>query len=166
MDSTAIIIGSFDAKFTCLIVNSITRLTLLMRKNQNYARLKTFLISLPFVYFGQVYPYLHFHHNHDEYGSKVVVSAHPVSQERVESTGHESAAHRGEVPKHLSGDWVYTQASSRKSILATSVFHKSNAMIASSKLDTQALVQIVDHICPQQPQYIPLDMPRGPPLIV
>ncbi len=69
----------------------------------------TFLfLSFLFLFYTQVYPFVHFHHFEDGHESRIKVSAHPISPEPIGNhvNQHKHQQH-DENDLHFIGDWEY-----------------------------------------------------------
>lgn len=45
------------------------------------------------VYFSQVYPFVHFHHSHDDGGFPIKISMHPIDVNPDDTAGHHKGGH-------------------------------------------------------------------------
>lgn len=59
------------------------------------------VFALALVYFSTIYPYLHFHHDHNE-GWSITVSLHPLGAETENSPDHHEDDHHAEA-RHSAG---------------------------------------------------------------
>ena len=129
------------------------------RKNSPY----TVLLVLCF---GQIYPFIHFHHTHDEHGTKVVPSVHPIDYVEENHSGHHADDHEHSAPEHAIGDWDYIKPAPRQAFIQPLGFYTLSTVVTSDNPITPFVVQSINHRPPPQQVLISLAIPRGPPQLV
>ena len=74
-------------------------------------------LSILFLFYTQVYPFVHFHHFDDGHESRIKVSAHPIGSEHVGDIdrGHKHHQH-DENDLHFLGDWEYINSKPHQNI--------------------------------------------------
>lgn len=112
---------------------------------------------------GQLYPYVHLHHVHDDEGARVVISVHPPSagEEHVDATSEDEHHHDTD---HVTLDCNFCQRLLKQ-------LQRSADVIVYQAKSTESIVQEVVVLCSLDPPPLVVSRPvsptdfRGPPAI-
>ena len=137
-----------------------------MKLNREKTSPRTVLLVLPFLYFAQIYPFIHFHHTHDEHGTKVVLSTHPTEHVDENHSGHHGDDHEHSTPEHVSGERDYTKPSLKRAFILPISFNSISTVVISDNSITTFVVQNIDYYRQPQQVFISPNIPRGPPQLV
>lgn len=72
-------------------------------------------IVLLIIYFSQIYPYIHFHHSHDDSGFPIEISMHLIDVEADACTDHHEDGHHHHTIDQGT-DWYAVRAGARYTV--------------------------------------------------
>lgn len=72
-----------------------------MNKNTNPPSLLALFVVVLFTYFGQVHPYIHFHHSHEDVAWPFELSLHPVDMEPEHIPEHHDDDHHHDYQQYV-----------------------------------------------------------------
>lgn len=113
----------------------------------------------------QVFPYIHFHHTHDDNNFNIIVSSHPINHEK----SHNSEQHNGEHQhqhksnEHIEGSWNYVKTVPRLALKFSTNSLWITDIVLDEQLEQVTIVQIeTNYPPPKQILFFP-SLSRGPP---
>lgn len=126
----------------------------------------TIISILQVLYFIQIYPLIHFHHNHSEDGFQVVVSIHPIDRHTENHNNHHSDDHQHSESDHYDVDLTFIRRPTPKIVtdLPTRLYSIESVVILS-KPDPSYIIQkfylhlsspriLISQVSPRSPPYL------------
>lgn len=114
------------------------------------------------VYFSQVYPYVHFHHSHDDAGFPIEISMHLIDVEADACTDHHEDGHHHHTIDQGT-DWYAVRVGARYTVLTIDLSYTSVGV--SSVPNNEPEWPTREYTDVSLPDSVPLDsfFCRGPP---
>lgn len=134
-------------------------------KKSNFIFNKPLIVTLGLMilYFAQIYPYIHFHHTHNNHGSQIVVSSHPLHQESNNHSEQHKGEHQHEGNEHIVGDWNYVKPVPKLPLKFSTNFLWVTNIDYMEKFEQFTIVQTESIYIQPFKILFSLDLSRGPP---
>jgi hypothetical protein len=115
---------------------------------------------------AQVFPYIHFHHTHDNNNFNIIVSSHPINLENSHHSEQHNGEHHHEGNEHIVANWNYIKTISN-SPLKVSVSLKciTNLFFNEKSVHVSIVYKKSIHPPPNKISFSP-DLSRGPPALL
>lgn len=111
----------------------------------------------------QVFPYIHFHHTHDDNNFNIIVSSHPINHEKSHHSEQHNGEHNHESNEHIVGSWNYVKSVPRLVLKFSTNLQWITNIVFDEKLEQITIVQVgTNHPPPKQVLLSP-NLSRGPP---
>ncbi|MBN4081054.1 hypothetical protein JYT44_01680 [Caldithrix abyssi] len=111
----------------------------------------------------QVFPYIHFHHTHDDNNFNIIVGSHPINHEKSHHSEQHNGEHHHEGKEHFVGDWNFIRSISSSPLKISADLQLITNIIFDEKLEQVSIIQRESiHPPPNKISLFP-DLSRGPP---
>lgn len=112
---------------------------------------------------AQVFPYIHFHHTHDDNSFNIIVSSHPINEEKSHHSEQHNGEHHHEGNEHFAGDWNFIKSISSSPLKISANLKWITNIIFDEKLEQVSIVQKESKHPPPKKISLSPDLSRGPP---
>ena len=129
-------------------------------------RIFAVLVLLQVFCLTQVYPYVHFHHTHEEGQLKAVLSSHPIDSDCTAHEGHQGEDHSHECYWNVINTPTFAQSRTQNDCPRTTFFHPVGIRTATVDFEPPFIFLFEKHfrlIKPFEKVMASLNISRAPP---
>lgn len=127
-----------------------------------------FILILNILYFTQIYPFVHFHHTHNEDGFQIVVSTHPIDRHTENHNDHHSDDHQHSESDHYDVDLTFIRQPKPTPKTVTDLptrLYSTASVVILNKPDLSYIIQkfyshlssprvLISQVSPRSPPYL------------
>ena len=122
-------------------------------------------VILLLIFCTQFFPYIHFHHSHDDNNFNIIVSSHPVKHENNHHSEQHNGEHHHEGNEHIVADWNYIKTVSNSPLKISVNLEYITNLIFDEKVIQISIVYKEPTHPPPNKNFISPDLSRGPPAL-